>query len=198
MSTTTRLRPQQRASDTFLALRGMFRRLDTVAVFLAVTVGYATLYLWAIADLTVQSTGGIAVDVVAPLDRAFQRGPGRFAYEGIAIVDLAVARYIFSPVNTAIGLGMGALVGVSFALSYLAYVRPASCGVGASSGVLAAIPAALSGGACCAPVLFIVLGVTATGATLTIVTWLLPISALLLLATIVYLAGKIDQTALRA
>lgn len=198
MSTTTRLRPQQRASDTILALRGMVRRLDTLAVFLAVTVGYAMVYLWAIADLTVQSTGGIAVDVVAPFDRAFQRGPGRFAYEGIAIVDLGIARYIFSPVNTAVGLGMGALVGVSFALSYLASVRPASCGVGASSGVLAAIPAALSGGACCAPVLFIVLGVTATGVTLTIVTWLLPISAVILLATIVYLAGQIDQSALRA
>lgn len=198
MSTVERFRPRRYAVSTIAAVRGTFRRSDTTAVFAGVTVLYTLVYLWAIGDLTIQSTGGIAVDVVAPLSRAVRSGPGRFAFEGIAIVDLAVARYLFSPLNTGIALGLGGLVGLNLALSYLATVRPASCGIGATTGVLASIPALLSGSACCAPVILLVLGITASGALVTVLTWLLPVSAVLLVLTLGYLSGKIDGTAFQA
>ena len=197
MSALSRFMPPQRIAETGHAVRGVFRRWETASIFALVAAGYTFVYLWAIADLTVQSTPGITVDIVASADRAFQRGPGRFAFEGIAIVDLGVARYIVSPVNTTIALGVGSLVGLNVSLSYLAYTRPSACGIGGSTGLLAAIPAAVSGGACCAPVLFIVLGVTATSTTLAVVTWLLPVSVAILLGTLVYLAEQIDQTALQ-
>lgn len=197
MSVVNRIRPRKYASSTLLALRGTFRRRDTTVVFTVVALAYALIYLWAIGDVRFTPTSGIAVDVVASPGRALQSGPGRFSFEGIAIVDLAVARYILSPLNTTIGLVLGAMVGANLALSYLAVVRPASCGIGASSGLLASVPAVPSGGACCAPVILIVLGITASGAMITAITWLLPVSLVLLVLTFVYLAGQIDTTALR-
>lgn len=198
MSTSTTLRVRGRAGSTLAAVRGVVTRRDTAAVFAVVTGLYTLVYLWAIGDLAVQSTSGVGIDVVAPVSRSLETGLGRFSFEGIAVVDLGVARYLLSPLNVIIAGGIGALVGLNMALSYLASVRPSSCGIGASSGLLASIPALLSGSACCAPVLLIVLGVTASGALVTAITWLLPVSVILLVVTLVYMSGRIDATALRA
>lgn len=177
-------------------LAGAVRRRDAVFVFSLVTLSYVLVYLWAIQDLVVGTGLGVGIDVVSdPLARAFESGPGQFTYEGVAIVDLWVVRLLFSPVNVSIGVGLAALVGANLALSYLAVVQPRSCGISASSGVLASLPALLSGGACCAPVLLIALGITAGGTLLTAITWLLPVGVALLLASLVYLAAQISPTA---
>jgi len=174
------------------------RRRDVAAVLVVTGVAYLLVYLYAIGDLSVEPGVGRGLLVVDdPLDRAFEPGPGRFAYEPIAIVDLAVVRYLFSPVNAGIGVGLAALVGLNLALSYLAVVQPKACGLGASSGLLASLPAVLAGSACCAPVVLIVLGITAGGTLLAAIGWLLPAGVLALLASLVYLAGRIDPAVVR-
>ena len=175
------------------------RRPAAATVVVLTGVAYLLVYLYAIGNLSYQPGIGRSVFVVAdPFSRMFEPGPGRFAYEPIAIVDLWTVRYLLSPVNTAIGVGLAMLVGINFGLSYLAVVQPKSCGLGAGSGVLASIPAVLAGSACCAPVILLVLGITAGGALLTAFSWLLPIGVVLLLASLVYLAGRIDPHALAA
>jgi len=173
------------------------RRRDSLAVFLAVTVLYLFAFLYALTDLRIQTGVGYSTDVVRePLTRMFEPGPGPFTYEGIAVLDLWVVRWVFSPLNTAIGLGLSALVGLNLALSYLAITQPKSCGIGATTGLFASIPALLAGSTCCAPVIFLMLGIQASGLLLTTFTLLLPIGVILLLASLVYVTGQINPTVL--
>lgn len=178
-------------------LVGAARRRDTQLVFATAATGYLLLYLWLLQNLFVGAGYGIGIEVVPqPLEKLFRSGPGTYGYEAIARVDLARVRLLFSPVNTAVGGAVALLVGANLALSYLAVVQPRSCGIGAGTGLLASVPALLTGGTCCAPVLLLVLGVTASGTLLSLLSWLLPVGVVLLLASLVYLGGQISPTAL--
>lgn len=173
------------------------RRRNAAIVFALSGIAYLLIYLYAIGNLSYSP--GIGSDLLVvdqPFSRMFEPGPGPFAYEPIAIVDLWAVRYLLSPLNTAIGVGLAILVGINFGLTYLVIVQPKACGLGQGTGLLASIPAVISGGACCAPVLLIVLGITASGTLLAVITWLLPIGVLALFVSIVYLATQIDPVAL--
>lgn len=192
---TTRLhRPLAHTATT---VRLAIRRWDVTAVIALTGAVYLLVYLYAIGNLAYQPGVGRSVLIVDdPISRMFDPGPGRFAYEPIAVVDLWIARYLFSPVNTAVGVGVASLVAVNLGLSYLAVIQPKACGLGATSGLLASVPAVFAGGACCAPVALLVFGITAGGTLLAVLTWLLPVGVALLLVSLVYLAGRIDSQTL--
>lgn len=182
---------------TGAASRGALRRRDAATAFGVVSLVYLLGFLYAIGDLAIRPGIGTGLIVVEePLSRAFEPGPGPFAYEGIAVLDLGIARYLFSPVNLLLGLGLSALVGLNLALSYLAVTQPRSCGVGAGTGLLVSVPALLSGTACCAPVVLIVLGIQASALVLSLFVWLLPIGVVALLVSLLYVATRIDPTVL--
>ncbi len=192
---TKRLRPRSRIRETKAATLLVVRRYDSLAVATVVTIGYLVAFLWAVGDLAVRpdvAAGLIVVD--DPLGRMFDRtGPASF--EAVAMVDTGVVRILVSPVNVAIGLLLAGLVGVNLGLTYLAVVQPAACGIGTGSGLLASFPALLSGTICCGPVVLIALGIQASGLMLTMFAWLLPVGIGLLVVSQVYVAGKIDSTA---
>lgn len=98
--------------------------------------------------------------------------------------------------NALVGLALSGLVGANLALSYLAVVQPRACGIGAGTGVLASVPALLSGTACCAPVILVVLGIQASAALLSLLAWLLPVGVALLLLSLAYLTTKVDPAML--
>jgi len=187
---------KDRVATTLSVSAGALRRRDSLAVLLGVTTAYLLLFLWALQDLSLQPGVGFSVTVVAdPLARMFQPGIGPFTYEGIAIADLWIVRLLVSPVNLAIGLSISGLVGLNIALSYLAVTQPKSCGLGASSGVLASIPALLAGSTCCAPVILLVIGVQVSSLFLSLFSILLPLGIVLLFVSLGYISGKIDPTA---
>lgn len=173
-------------------------RRRALAAFGAATVGYLLAFLYALRDLSLGAAGTGVIVVDDPLSRMVEPGPGAFTYEPVAFVEFGVGALLFSPINTFLGLGLAVLVGANLALSYLAIAQPASCGVGASTGVLAAVPALLGGSACCAPVVLIVLGIQAGALTASLFGWLLPLGTALLVVTLVYVAGKVDPASLRA
>ena len=84
------------------------------------------------------------------------------------------------------------LVGLNLGPTYLAIVQPAACGIGAGTGLLASVPALLSGTVCCGPVILIAIGIQASGLLLTMFAWLLPLGVLLMGLSLVYVAGKVD------
>jgi hypothetical protein len=133
-----------------------------------VTVLYLLGYLFAIGMLRL-GADGVGLRVAAdPTRRLFQQTFGSFTYEPIALVQLGLVTYQFS-LNTVIGLVVGLLVGVNVAVSAFAWRQPSACGVGTSSaGLLAGIPALLSGAACCAPVIVLLIGIQVTGALLVV------------------------------
>ncbi len=184
-----------RVDRTASAVALVFSRYDSLVVALAVTVGYLLAFLWLLGDLSIRpdvSAGLVLVE--DPFARALER-TGPVTFEAVAMVDTGVVRLLVSPLNVLLGLVLSALVGVNLALSYLAVVQPAACGVGAGSGLLASVPALLSGTVCCGPVVLLVLGIQATGALLSLFAWLLPIGVVALLSSLVYVAGRIDPTA---
>ena len=174
------------------AVRLAIGRRDSAAVVAAVTVGYLLAYLWATGDLSLRT--GVAPGVLViddPLGRLFARtGPASFG--AIATVDTGIVRLLLSPVNVAIGAIVAGLVGINLGMTYLAVRRPTACGIGAGSGLLASVPALLSGTVCCGPVVLLAIGVQATAVVLTAFVWLLPIGVALLLASLAYVATKID------
>ncbi|PSQ58400.1 MAG: hypothetical protein BRD23_07130 [Halobacteriales archaeon SW_9_67_25] len=88
------------------------------------------------------------------------------------------------------------LVGLNLALTYLVWRQPKACGIGGKSGgLLASVPALLSGTACCGPVVLIVLGVQASGVLLRGFQFLLPAAMLLLVGSLVLVGRQVDPGA---
>ena len=182
----------RRVDSTRAAVGLVFRRRDSLSVAGSITLGYLAAFLWAAQDLSLRTDVPPNLVVARdPLGLLFQRtGPASF--EAIALLDTGVFRLLISPGNIALGLLIAILVGISLSLTYLAVMQPKACGIGAGSGFFASLPALLSGTVCCGPVILIALGIQASGLLLTAFFWLLPVGILLLLGSIVYVAGKID------
>ncbi|QFU84734.1 hypothetical protein [Natronorubrum aibiense] len=186
------LQPKRRFEETVAAIGLVVRRSDSLAITAVIVISYLTVFLWVIGDLAFRPdvTANLIV-VDDPLNRMFLRtGPASF--EAVALLDTGVVRLLLSPINVALGLLVASLVGINLGLTYLATVQPAACGIGAGSGLLASVPALLSGTVCCGPVVLIALGIQASGLLLTMFAWLLPLGIGLLLVSLIYVAGTID------
>jgi hypothetical protein len=166
------------------------RRRDGRAVFAAVSVAYLLVYLWGIGHLAA-GLGGFNVTVVDDPLSALIRSEGAFSFRPVARVALGPVTYLAS-LNTLVGGGVAALVGLNLAVSYLAWRQPAACGIGrSSSGLFAGIPALLSGTACCGPVVLIAVGIQASSALLTAFQLLLPAAVLMLLGSLLLVGRQI-------
>jgi hypothetical protein len=176
------------------AVGALLGRRDAALVFAGVSALYLAAYLAAIGRL-VPGRGTVGLLVVDDLSIAL-RQTGTFTFEPIARLDLGLFSLLFSPLDTFLGLGLAVLVGLNLALFYLAWTQPAACGIEGASGALAAIPALLSGTACCGPVLLLVLGIQASGLLLAVFDVLLPLAVLLLLANLVLVGRNVDPTLL--
>ena len=183
------------ARRTAIAAATTLRRRDTLAVFIGVTLGYLLFYLYAIGHLA-PGSGQVELFVVdRPLDRLFDRSFGTFSFEPVARFELGAVTYLFS-LDTVIGVGLALLVGLNLSLTALLWRQPKACGIGTSStAAVAGIPALLSGAACCAPVVLIVLGIQATGVLLTAFEFLLPLAAVFLIASLLLVGRQIDPAA---
>jgi len=171
------------------------RRNDARLVLVGSMLGYLLLYLYTVGDLAFTGRGGTSVFVVDDLSRAFT-SLGFFRFEAIALVEAGPITYLFSPVNVLVALTLAVLVGVNLALTYLGWVQPKACGLEASSGVFAGIPALLSGAACCGPTVLLVFGVQASGVLITTFQYLVPVALLLLVGSLLLIGRQVDPSRL--
>jgi hypothetical protein len=187
---------EEALSRTFAATAAVLRRRDAALVVVGVTTGYLLVYLYALGHLA-PGLGGFDVTVVpGALAKLFRPELGPFSFTPVARVSAGPVTYLFS-LNTVLGIGLAVLVGLNLGLTYLAWRQPAACGVGSSSsGVLASIPAILSGTACCGPVVLILLGIQASGIVVTAFQFLLPVAVVLLLGSLVLVGRQVDPTRL--
>lgn len=183
-------------TQTGQVIRFASTRNDAMLVVGITGILYIVVYLYAIGDLSYQpGVGHQLIFVDHPLHRMFEPGPGRFSYEAVALIDVWTIRYLFSPLNLLLGFLLSVLVGINLGLSYLAVIQPKACGIGTGSGILASIPALLAGSACCAPVILVVFGITASGTLLSLISWLVPIGFMLLIVSLIYMARQINPVA---
>jgi hypothetical protein len=187
---------EEALSRTLAATAAVLRRRDAALVVVGVTTGYLLVYLYALGHLA-PGLGGFDVTVVpGALAKLFRPELGPFSFTPVARVSAGPVTYLFS-LNTVLGIGLAVLVGLNLGLTYLAWRQPAACGVGSSSsGVLASIPAILSGTACCGPVVLILLGIQASGIVVTAFQFLLPFAVVLLLGSLVLVGRQVDPTRL--
>lgn len=179
-------------SRTRVATSATLRRRDAQVVFAGVTVGYLGLYLYAIGHLA-PGLGGVGLTVVDdPIGQFLRPALGPLSFTPVARVTLGPLTYLFS-FNTVLGLGLSALVGLNLALTYLAWTQPKACGIGRSStGILASLPAVLSGTACCGPVVLIAIGIQVSGVLLTAVQYMLPVAFVLLVGSLLLVGRQVD------
>jgi len=192
--TVRRGRVGRTVAQTGFAIRAALTRWDGRLVFAGVTLGYLLAYLAAVGHLNPGDgeVGWLVVD--DPLARALQP-MGALAWEPVARVEAEVVTLLVSPLDALLGLGLATLVGLNLAVTYLAWRQPAACGLARSStGVLAAVPALLSGAACCGPVLLVVLGLQASGVLLTAFSALVPVAAVLLVASLLWVGRQVDPS----
>ena len=166
--------------DVWRRLAGEPRSLRTVSL---VTALYLTTFLLSVGDLAVDA-------VMRPLSATFagswmelmlrQRTP--FQFEAIAMIDLPGAVLLLSPLNIATGLILGLLTGVQIALVGIARRCATACRLHPLSGLISGLPGLLAGSACCAPVLFLLLGLQVTTAVVTTMSLMIPAAFLLLVA----------------
>jgi hypothetical protein len=178
---------------TRFAITTALGRRDSRTVFGLVALVYTLGYLWAVQEFRLGGYGyGVRV-ASDPASKLVQPATSAVNFEPVALVRTEFFTYLFS-LNTVIGIALGVLVGLNLAITYLAWRQPAACGIGTSSaGLLAGIPAILSGSACCGPVLVIVLGVQATGIFAPgVFAFLLPAAAVLLVGSLLLVGRQID------
>jgi hypothetical protein len=182
---------------TLLAVRGTLVRRDARAVLVGVSLLYLGLYLYILGHLRFTGEGGFDyVAVSDPLSRMF-RSTGTLSFEPVVGLVVGPLELLVAPLNVAIGGLLALLVGVNLAVSFLAWRHPAACGIGSggtASGLLAGLPALLSGTACCGPVVLIALGIQASGVLVASFGFLVPAAALLLLGSLVYVGRKVDPS----
>ena len=187
---------------TLFAVRTALGRPDGRFTFGATTVGYWLLYGVGLGHLGLRSGGGAAtgteplVDVFVVSDpiAAATRRVAPFQYETVALVTVGPLEYLFAPVTAAIGLGLAALVGVTLAVSVVAWRGPSACRIGAGAGAAAGVPGLLSGFACCGPTILLIAGVQASAGLLAAMQWFLPLAVLTLVGTLLWVGSRVDPT----
>lgn len=183
-------------AGTVAALRAAVRRRDSTAVLLAGLAGYLVLYLVTVGDLAVAGGGGpVTVRVANDLSRAFA-STGFFRFGAVAVVSAGPVTYLLSPLNLLLALFLAGLVGANVALSYLGLIQPRACGLESSTGVLAGVPALLSGAACCGPTILLVVGVQASATIITGFQLLVPVAVAMLVGGLLLVGRQVDPTLL--
>ncbi len=182
---------------TWAATALTLRRRDSLLVVAGVTLLYLLGYLWAVGDLA-PGFGGYGLVLAAdPLGTLFHTTSGPLSFAPVALVRAGPLAYEAS-LNTLVGLGLALLVGLNLGLTYLTRTQPAACGLRSSTGVVAGVPALLSGTACCGPVVLIALGVQASGVLLTAFQVLLPAAVLVLVGSLVVVGRQVRPETMAA
>lgn len=152
----------------------------------SIAAAYVVLFLIAVADLTIDGvyrpvSGFAASDWQALMFR--RRAP--FQFEAVAALEAPWLVLLISPLNIAIGLILGLLTGLQIALVQIARTCSLACGLSPATGILAGLPGLLAGSACCAPLLFVLLGIQVTASLVTLMGLLVPAAFVLLGAGLV-------------
>ena len=178
---------------TGAALAIAAHRRDSRLLFVGSGLLYLLVYLFTVGDLSFVGGGSseFSVRFANDLSRAFA-GIGFFRFDAIAVVSAGPITYLFSPLNLLVSVALAVLVAANFALAYLGLVQPKACGLESSTGVLAGIPALLSGAACCGPTILLLIGLQASATMITAFQLLVPIAFVLLVAGLLLVGRQVN------
>ncbi|MHA1964570.1 MAG: hypothetical protein ACXACG_14390 [Candidatus Thorarchaeota archaeon] len=119
-----------------------------------------------------------------------------FNWEPIGLLTLGPVNVFLAVPNIIFGLFIGILVGANLSISTYTYRARTVCNLNPASSVLSAVPALLTGVACCGPTLLISLGIasaTVTIAFVSILPFLFPLALIGLLLSLTWSGRKLSQ-----
>lgn len=156
----------------------------------AVAAAYLVVYLLAIQNLVISPGTDLTRFVSIPsiqvvpdwTSRVFKQIAAFYFEPVVAIYPLNHVTILVSPVNIAMGLLLGALVGLNVGLALQIFRSARACRTRAFGGLLGALPGFLTGFACCVPTVALVLGAQFTVALIAVRSYffLFSLAALLL------------------
>jgi hypothetical protein len=159
-----------------LMLEAVTRRLAWL-----IALAYLAIFLIVIGDLTVDSASRpFSAFAAAGWESLVLRQRAPFQFEALAVVEAPFLVWLVSPMNVAIGAALGLLTGIQVALVGVARRCSLACGLSPATGLLAGLPGLLAGSACCAPILFLLLGLQVTASVVTVMGLLIPAAFVLL------------------
>ena len=169
----------------------ILRRLLTDPASQALAWGIALVYLAvfqiAVADLTIDGVSRpTSIFVLANWESLLLRERAPFQFEAVAILETPYLVWLISPMNIALGMALGLLTGLQVALVRIARRCAVACGLSPATGALAGLPGLLAGSACCAPILFVLLGVHVTASLVTLMGLMIPAAFVFLLAGLAF------------
>jgi len=162
-------------------------------------VAYAVIYLLVAKALIVDPTGGFGRGVRLP---ALVLAPDLSPRSLLSWLDPLFVLYatdtvVLAPSAPAIltALVLGALVGVNGAVGIESLVRrPPACEGTGAWWAAAALPSFLASFSCCAPTVLLLLGASAAGAVVSVIPFVVPAAAILLLASLHWSLRRIART----
>lgn len=181
------------------AIRWTFATRRAWAVAAGSLVLYAVLYLLVAKALVIDPAGefsrfgSLPSVVLSPLSARMLGdwlAPAFVLYLSDAVVLAPSVPAIFAL------LVLGALVGVNAAIAVETIARrPAACVPGGSAwGIAAVVPSFLASFSCCAPTVLLLVGAGAVGTVISLIPYVVPIAAALLLASVVWSARRLERT----
>jgi hypothetical protein len=154
---------------------------------LASLAAYVVLYLAAMQYLIVapgDTESLFALNILPNWQDLVFRQRGPFLFEPVGVLHLASVVVFLSIPNLVIAIVLGLLVGANIAVSYYGFHALGMRGLRGVHALIGTIPALVSGAACCVPTLILVIGLQLTATVAAVWSWLVPISALLLLGSL--------------
>lgn len=143
---------------------------------------YLAVFQIAVADLTIDGVSRpFSIFIVPNWEILLLRNRAPFQFEAVAILEAPYLVWLISPMNIAIGMALGLLTGFQIALVRIARRCAVACGLSPATGIFAGLPGLLAGSACCAPILFVLLGVQVTASLVTLMGLMIPAAFVFLL-----------------
>jgi hypothetical protein len=176
--------------NTSVAVRGALTRRDGRVALGVTGLFYFVLYLVGLRHLGLGRPGFTMSVVSDPLARAF-RQVGPFQWEPVALIVAGPVELLVAPLNVLLGGLLAVLVGLNLAVSVVAWRGPSACRLGPGAGTVAGLPGLLSGFACCGPTILLVVGVQASAGILSVFQWLLPMTVVALLGTLLWVGSRV-------
>ncbi len=115
-----------------------------------------------------------------------------FLFEAIGTVRAGDVKLFISPLNILLGALLGALAALNIAVSYYSFRQLGLRGGRGVTALIGTLPAILSGAACCAPTLVLVVGLQVTAGLTAIFPFFVPVSFVLLVASLWWSLHKLE------
>ena len=167
---------------------------NNLGVFVLASAVYLLAYLFIIGDLWYSAGGSGFAFEFGSLSNIFRRR-STFYFEAIASASVGPVVMLISVGNLLLGGFIAALVGANLTFTYVSFKNPSACSARNKTGLLSAVPALAAGTACCAPTIFLVLGIQASAGLLALQSLALPVSVALLAVALSMVVPKVDVDA---